>query len=177
MLSLQTIARPYAQAIFQFAISKNSIKKWKNMLILMNQIACDKNIKHFLSGSVSPKYLSSFFICIGKEKFDQYGINFIKLLALNKRFNILNEILKQFLLLELSYENIICVQLTSSYSLQEYQIKRIHNILKKSLSGRISFTCKIDKSILDGIIIKIGNTVFDFSIRNHLKQLSYILKS
>ena len=37
-MSLDTIARPYAKAIFEIAIKNNSIIKWKQTLILVNKI-------------------------------------------------------------------------------------------------------------------------------------------
>ncbi|CAL4317538.1 F0F1 ATP synthase subunit delta [Buchnera aphidicola] len=176
MLVSQTIARPYARAIFELAIENNSIEKWKSMLILMNQIASHEKIRYYLSGSVAPQYLVSFFLLIGQKKIDQYGRNFIQLLSNNKRLNILHEILKKFLILESVYKNIVNVELISSHHLKKYQINNINNILKQFVTGRINFTSKIDTSIIGGIIIKIRNTVFNLSINNHLKQLSNFLK-
>lgn len=176
MLVSKTIARPYARAVFEFSVKNNSIEKWKKMLIVMNQIASHENIKYFLSGSVSPQYLVSFFLLIGQKKIDQYGKNFIQLLSINKRLNILNEILKKFLILESLHNNIVHVELISSYPLKKYQINNINNVLKKFLTSRINCTSKIDTSIIDGVIVKIGNTVLNLSICHYLKQLSNFLK-
>ncbi|UPT14399.1 ATP synthase F1 subunit delta [Buchnera aphidicola (Aphis gossypii)] len=175
MMSFDTIARPYAEAIFSIAIKNNAIMKWKKILILINQIIACKNVQKFLSGSLSPNYLSSFFISVIDEHLDKYSKNLIKLLAYNQRFKVFGNILKQFLKLEASHQKIIIVQLTSAYILKKDEVIKIRFLLEEILSSKIKFIYKINSCILDGIIIKIDDQIFDFSIRNHLKQLSLAL--
>ncbi|WP_343154260.1 ATP synthase F1 subunit delta [Buchnera aphidicola (Aphis aurantii)] len=170
-MSFDTIARPYAQAIFEIAKKNNSIKKWKKTLILINKIISLKQIQRFLSGSLSSHYLSSFLIFIINEHLDEYSKNLIKLLAYNQRFKIFHNILKQFLQLEASYQKITIVELTSASILKKDQILKIQLFLEEILSSKIKFIYHINDYILDGIIIKINDQIFDFSIRNHLKQL------
>lgn len=175
MPSFDTIARPYARAIFEFAVENKSIEKWKKMLFFINQIASSEKLEKFLSGSLSPNYLSTFFIFVAGDEIDENAKNLIKLLSKNQRFKIFNRILKQFLKLEMSYQGNIIVKLTSAHSLEEDQIIRIRFILQEILSSKIKFIYKIDYQILDGLIIKINDTVFDFSTRGYLKQLSEVL--
>ncbi|QCI18006.1 ATP synthase F1 subunit delta [Buchnera aphidicola (Aphis nasturtii)] len=174
-MSLDTIARPYAKAIFETAIKSNSIIKWKKILILINQIISFKEIEKFLSGSLSAHYLSSFFISVIDEYLDENSKNLIKLLAYNQRFKICGNILKQFLKLEADYQNITIIQLTSACVLKKDQVIKIRLLLEEILSSKIKFIYKINSYILDGIIIKIDDQIFDFSMRNHLQQLSLAL--
>ncbi|QIQ41073.1 MAG: ATP synthase F1 subunit delta [Buchnera aphidicola (Aphis urticata)] len=174
-MSLDTIARPYAKAIFETAVKSNSIIKWKKILILINQIIAFKDIQKFLSGSLSAHYLSSFFISVMDEYLDAHSKNLIKLLAYNQRFKICGNILKHFLKLEAAHQNVTIIQLTSAYVLQQDQVIKIRCLLEEILSSKIKFIYKINSYILDGIIIKIDNQIFDFSMRNHLQQLSLVL--
>ncbi|AAM67577.1 ATP synthase F1 subunit delta [Buchnera aphidicola] len=175
MSVLDTIARPYAKAIFELAIENQSIEKWKKTLIFINEIIRSKKIEKFLSGSLSPSYLSSFFIFVAGDHIDKDARNLIKLLAENQRFKIFNNILRQFLKLETSYQGNTIIELISAYSLQEHEIIDIRCILQKIFLSKIKFIYKIDHQILDGIIIKKADTVFDFSVRSYLKQLSDVL--
>ncbi|QCI24128.1 F0F1 ATP synthase subunit delta [Buchnera aphidicola (Muscaphis stroyani)] len=176
MMELKTIARPYAEAIFYIAIQKNTIEEWKKILILINEISSNEKIKHFLSGALSPKYLASVFISISKDLINKEAENFIRLLAQNQRLNILKNILNEFLNLEALHKNIIYVELTSSFHLENTQIIQIKNTLEKILLKKIKFIYKIDQYILSGIILKINDTVLDFSMRNDLEKMSHILK-
>ncbi|ADP66987.1 F0F1 ATP synthase subunit delta [Buchnera aphidicola] len=167
-----TIARPYAQAIFEIAIENNTIEKWKNILIFIKTIASHKKFKNFLSGSISPKYLSLIFITIGTNIIDENGKNLIKLLSENQRFNILNNIFERFVKLEACYKNIIIVQLKSAFSLKENHINKIRKVLERFFLKKTKIIYKVDPNILNGMIVKVNNTIFDLSAQNHLKQLS-----
>lgn len=168
----RTISRPYAQAIFDIAIRENSIEKWKKILIFFNMIASHPKITRFLSGSLSQNFLSSVFIIISGDIIDENAKNLIKILAENQRLKMLNNILEQFLELESYYKKNLIVELRTAFLLEKKQIINIQRILEKSLSSKITFIYKIDNSILDGMILKVNNTVFDLSVRSYLKQLS-----
>ncbi len=170
-----TIARPYAKAIFETALQNNLIEEWKEILIFINMITSNHKVKNFLSGSLSPKFLSSVFIKISSDLIHKNAKNLIKLLAENQRFQMLNDILKQFLKLEACHKKIVIVELRTALILKEKQTTKIRKILEKSFSRKIKFINVVDDYILDGIIIKVNNTVFDLSARNHLKQLSKAL--
>ncbi|CAL4326075.1 F0F1 ATP synthase subunit delta [Buchnera aphidicola] len=167
-----TISRPYATAIFNIAVRENSIQEWKEILIFLNMIASCRKIRRFLSGSLSPKYLSLVFITIAGDIINENVKNLIKLLAENQRLKFLKNILEQFLQLEACHKKILIVELRTASLLKEKQIVKIRRVLEKSLLSKIKFIYKIDNSILDGIIVKVNNTVFDFSVRSYLKQLS-----
>ncbi|QCI21908.1 F0F1 ATP synthase subunit delta [Buchnera aphidicola] len=167
-----TISRPYAKAIFEIAVHNHSIQKWKEILIFINKIASYPQVKTLLLGSLSPKYLSSVFIKISGDRIDKEAKNLIRLLSENQRFNVLSNILEQFLALEAHYNNILVVELRSAYSLKEQYIIKIQKILEKVFLKKIQFTCKVDCHLIDGIIIKLNDTVLDLSVRNYLEQLS-----
>lgn len=171
-MSYDTIARPYAKAIFEIAMQNHSIKQWKKQLVLINQIISLHDIQKSLSGFLSPRSLSSSLIFLLDEHLDEYSKNLIKLLAYNQRLKIFNNILKQFLQLEALYQKITIVELKSAYILQEEVVMKISLFLEKILSSKIKFIYKIHPYIMDGIIICIGDQIFDFSMRNHLQQLS-----
>ncbi|WAI18264.1 MAG: F0F1 ATP synthase subunit delta [Buchnera aphidicola (Acyrthosiphon caraganae)] len=177
MSEADTIARPYAQAIFEIAIKNNTFKEWKNILVFIKIISTHKKIRNFLSGSLSPKYLSLIFITISGDIINEHIKNFIALLAENQRFKISKNILEQFLELEARYKNIIIVELRSAFSLEDKEITKIQKILEQFFLRKAKFICKVDPDILNGIIIKVNNTVFDLSIQNYLKQLSNALNS
>jgi F-type H+-transporting ATPase subunit delta len=172
-----TISRPYAQAIFATAIETNSIEEWKNILIFINAIASYRKIKNFLSGSLSPKYLSTVFIEIGRDIIDDNATNLIKLLAENKRFKILKNILEKFLKLEASYKNIIIIELISAFPLKEKEINRIREKLEQYLLRKTKLICKVDPNIINGVIIKFNNMVINLSVQNYLNKLSDALHS
>ncbi|QCI22477.1 F0F1 ATP synthase subunit delta [Buchnera aphidicola] len=172
MSAIDTVSRPYAQAIFETAIENNKIEEWKNILIFIKMIASYKKVRNFLSGSLSPQYLSLIFITISSDVINKNARNLIKLLAENQRLKILNNILEQFLKLEACYKKVIIIELRSAFFLKEKQIIKIKKILEQFFLRKAKLICKVEPDILDGMIIKVDDTVFDLSGQNHLKQLS-----
>jgi F-type H+-transporting ATPase subunit delta len=172
MSAADTVSRPYAQAIFEIAVQNNSIEEWKNILIFINMIASHRKIQKFLSGALSPKYLSAVFIEISRDVIDEKVKNLIKLLAENKRFKILNNILTKYLKLESYYNNVIIVELISAFPLKEKEIKKIRENLEQFLLRKTKLTCRVDPNIINGIIINLNNMVINLSVQNYLKQLS-----
>ncbi|QNS01764.1 MAG: F0F1 ATP synthase subunit delta [Buchnera aphidicola (Pentalonia nigronervosa)] len=166
-----TIARPYAKAIFEIAVKNNTIQKWQNMLILINAIASHKQIKYFLSGALSPKYLSYIFFKISGKNINMYAKNLVRLLSENQRLRILKDILKHFLELNCAHQNILVVHLITAHPFSKKQIFDIRKILENIFLKKIEFVCKINRDIISGFILKTYDTVFDFSIRSHLNQL------
>jgi F-type H+-transporting ATPase subunit delta len=170
-----TIARPYAQAIFEIAVDDNSIEKWKKTLFFIQEIAWHHKVKRFLSGSLSSHFLSLAFIKIANHMIDEKAKNLIKLLSEHQRLNVIKNILEQFLHLEASHKNVLIVRLKTAYALNEKEKLKIQKLLEKIFLRQINFIYTVDCHILDGIIIKVHDTVFDLSIQNYLKQLSNVL--
>ncbi|EJS87134.1 F0F1 ATP synthase subunit delta, partial [Pasteurella multocida subsp. multocida str. Anand1_buffalo] len=89
MSELTTIARPYAKAAFDFAIEQNTVEKWANMLHFSSELIKDETMQTFLKSSLSASKLADTVISICGEQLDQYGQNLIRLMAENKRLEVL----------------------------------------------------------------------------------------
>lgn len=61
-------------------------------------------------------------------------------------------------------------EVVSAYSLNSLKLQKLENILSKKAGYRIHLKQKIDKKIIAGIILKIGNLIIDGSILNKLKE-------
>lgn len=172
-----SIARIYAQVIFDLAVEKKTFEEWKMMLNIAVQISCDTRIKHTLSGVLSSRYIAKIFNTIGAQTFTTQFKNLIQVMANNKRLNVLNEVLKEFIRLNNNDNNIIDATVISYSRLHKYQLDNICNFLKQKFNKTINLESKIDNSIIDGFIIKVNDTVINMSIHNRLKQLEYFLQS
>ena len=61
-------------------------------------------------------------------------------------------------------------EVVSAYSLNSLKLQSLENVLSKKAGYRIHLEQKIDKKIIAGIILKIGNLIIDGSILNKLKE-------
>lgn len=177
MSDLTTIARPYAKAVFDFAVEAGAIESWLEQLTFAAQVSQDNTIQTYLKGSASVEQATTLFINVCGEQVDSKGQNFLKLLAENHRLLALPQILEQFCELKAEHEKTVNVDVTSAVKLKAEQTKTLSAALEKRLARKVKLNCKVDKSIISGLIIQAGDMVIDGSIQGKLNRLSQSLQS
>jgi len=177
MSEFVTVARPYAKAAFDFAVEHQSLDRWQSMLAFTAEVTRDKNIQELLAGASAPEHLSATFIAVCGEQLDQAGQNLIKVMAENKRLRALPDVLSQFIELRDALEATAEVDVTSASPLSEEQQAKIAAAMEKRLSRKVKLNCKIDKSVLAGVVIRAGDMVIDGSVRSRLVRLADVLQS
>ena len=177
MSELTTIARPYAKAVFDFAIEqisidKSTVKKWEEMLGFLAEVVENDTIKDFLTSSFSAEKLADTVISICGEQVDQYGQNLIRLMAENKRLTVLPIVFKEFQHYVEEYNAIAEVQVTSAQPLSIAQQEKVAAAMEKKLARKIKLNCNIDTSLIAGVIIRTDDFVIDGSSRGQLNRLA-----
>ncbi len=172
-MASQTVARPYAKAVFELAFAENAMPKWSEMLGLAGQIANDKQMIGLMKDpNFSPAQVMDVFSEIGKETFSKEMHNLISTLARFKRLACLPEIAVLYNEMRAHAERVITVELICAMPINEDYQQRLSNALKRRTNCNISLECSTDKSILGGAIIRAGDLVIDGSVRGRLAKLS-----
>ncbi|MBO1256773.1 F0F1 ATP synthase subunit delta [Alteromonas sp. 5E99-2] len=177
MSELTTVARPYAKAAFDFAVDKNAIEKWQEMLVFASEVAVNENMQDMLSGALAADTLAELFINVCGEQLDENGQNLIKILAENKRLPALPAISTLFNALKADYEKEIEVDVTAATELTAQQQDSLSASLEKRLARKVKLHCNVDASLVAGMVIKAGDTVIDGSIKSKLSRLSDALQA
>ncbi|HAB23394.1 MAG: F0F1 ATP synthase subunit delta [Pantoea sp.] len=177
MSELITVARPYAKAAFDFAVEHQSIERWQNMLAFAATVARNEQMADLLSGALAPEALSASFIAVCGDQLDEHGQNLIKVMAENGRLTALPAVLEQFIHLRDAYEATAEVEVISAGTLSDSQLTKISAAMEKRLSRKVKLNCKIDKSVMAGVIIRAGDLVIDGSVRGRLERLADALQS
>lgn len=74
-------------------------------------------------------------------------------------------------------ESTVDVEVTSAIELTKQQLANISAAMEKRLSRKVKLNCKIDKSVIAGMIIRAGDLVIDGSVRGRLERLTDVLQS
>ena len=172
MSQLTTVARPYAKAAFDFALEQGQLDKWQSMLQFSALVAENENVKEQLSSSLSAAKMADLFVAICADQLDQYGQNFIRVLAENKRLVALPDVLKGFLKLRAEYEAVKEVFVTSATALTNAQETKIAEAMKKRLNSEVKIISNVDDSLIAGVIIRYDDIVIDGSSRGQLNRLN-----
>ena len=177
MSDLTTIARPYAKAAFDFAVEKNALDQWGQMLSFAAEVAKNEQIHELLTGSMSADKLAEVFVAVCGEQVDVHGQNLLKVMAENGRLTALPDVCEQFLALKKEREKEIDVDVISASELSEEQCASISSKLEQRLERKVKLNCSIDEALLGGVIIRAGDLVIDDSARGRLNRLSDALQS
>ena len=173
MAERTTTARPYAKAIFALARKGNTLAATSTALQRGAEVVLDPRV-HALLGSphVTAPQLAELVTGVVGSSLDEYGRNFISLLAANRRLGFLPEIAALFEQMKADIENAVDVEVTSATQLSADQEGRYVAALQKKLGRSVRLHTKVDGSLLGGAVLKAGDLVIDGSIKGRLERLA-----
>ena len=147
------------------------------MLAFVAEVTKNEEMAELLSGALAPETLSDVFIAVCGEQLDENGQNLIRVMAENGRLNALPDVLEQFIHLRAASEATAEVEVISAAQMSDEQLAKITAAMEKRLSRKVKLNCKIDKSVMAGVIIRSGDMVIDGSVRGRLERLADVLQS
>lgn len=181
MAEASTLARPYAQAIFELAHANNTLDLWSKGLSFLNQVSADASIIELInSPDITNERVVSLLVELcqdGQVELDEQMQNFLKVAAENGRLEIIPYIAEQFEALRSEKEGSINAHVISTYAVNATQKKIIAIALKQKLGREVTITTQIDKSLLAGVIIRAGDMVIDGSVKSQLEKITHSLLS
>ena len=173
MAEKSTIARPYAEAVFQLADANGQLKQWSAMLQTIAMIAADADIQSIIGNtSVNKEQVAQLVIDVAGDVMTDAGRNLVKLLTENRRLDVMAEITEQFETLKAEAEKTVEAEIVSALEVSAAQQSMIAEKLKARLGREVSLKCRVDESLMGGAIIKAGDMVIDGSVSGQLNKLS-----
>ncbi len=111
-----------------------------------------------------------------KKISEQYKLNnlltkFLSFLTVKRRLFFVEKILKNFIETCSKKRGEIVAKLTAAKELNDNEVNKIKDELTKNFSSKIKLEYKFDPSLIGGLIIQVGSTMIDTSIKNKLQQL------
>ena len=106
-----------------------------------------------------------------KNKLNELLTKFLSFLIVKKRFFYVDKILKSFLETCSIKRGELKAELTSAKDLTDAEIENIKKELTKNFSSKIKLNYKHDTSLIGGLVVQVGSTMIDTSIKNKLQQI------
>jgi len=183
MADNNTIARPYAQALFELAQDAGELGPWAESLEVARELLDSGEVVAFLSDPHFSderrlEFLTGLFSKAGAPKLaggDRRGTNFLRLLLEYRRVGVLPEIAQHFDVLKAEVENVVDVTVTSASPISDAQRDSISAALRARLGREVKLEAEIDENLIGGAVIKAGDVVIDGSLRARLQGLATAL--
>ncbi len=172
-----TVARPYAEAVFALAREQNALPVWAEMLRVAAGVAGDARMLEALDNpklSVTAK--ESLFLSVCGDKLNADARSFIRVLFEAGRFGLLPEIRELFDSLKDQAEGVLRARISSAFPLDDAQLTRLTATLQKRFGKKIEATVSVDRELIGGARVIVGDTVIDASIQGELQSMKNELR-
>jgi len=102
--------------------------------------------------------------------------NFVKVLSKNGQMRLKNEIMRKFETVSNMKNGIVVAEVSSREKLSEGMIEKLTVFIKEKYSAeKVVIKNIIDEKIQGGVIVKVGDEIFDASVKGQLSKMRNIL--
>jgi ATP synthase F1 delta subunit len=169
---MEEIAQVYARSLFEVAKEQGKLDVVREQLgEFADALQSQRELQVFL---FSP-YFSTEEKKRGLRKVisdaDPIVLNFLELLAEKHRMPVLFRIRRRFDELWEEENRLLRVEVTSAVELDRSVIEQIGDRVGQQTGRRVELASRVDPDILGGIVLQVGNSILDASIRNRLEKL------
>ena len=174
---ITTIARPYAEAVFERAKETGQLDAWSEALALLAAVTSDPQLASHLSNPAVPREsVRDLVLDVCSDGFSAEAANLVRLLAQNGRFAAISEIARLFEERRTADQGVRHILIRSAFDVGADQQKALAAALAKRFGGQVDLTVETDSALLGGIEIRAGDLVIDDSVRGKIKQLAHALQ-
>ena len=173
------VSKRYAKALISLGKEDDNYREYGSNLSVFSKL-CEENPDFLMaiSNQVFPledrrKILNAI---LERSEFSDLVQNFLRLLLDKNRIGVINDIAAHYDRYSDEISNIARAEITTISPLKEDARKTIETVLADFTSKKVKLEVKEDKSIIGGIIVKIGDLVLDGSVRAQLNGLNESLK-
>lgn len=175
MSEANTIARPYVQAAFEAAKKQGDLKGWSAVMQVLTELMANEEVKAVVtSPRVDRSQVEALILQLAGE-LNKEQANFVRILVESGRLIVIAEIAQMFEVLRAEAENSAQITVSSAFALTDEQQQKIAAKLKIRLGCDVKLSCNVDKTLLGGIVIRMGDKVIDGSASTRLTEMAYAL--
>lgn len=168
-----SIAKKYAQAIIKTAQDRNFVDKAYNDLKLLQEVYYSSADLQQVSSSpaIEKEDKKSIFSEILKDKISYEVLNLVYCLIDNNRLDIINALVESYHDLMDEIQNISRVEVVSAVEIDETRKQKLQQKLEEKLKNTVFVDYSLDKNIMAGLIVKIGEKTIDLSLLAKLENM------
>jgi F-type H+-transporting ATPase subunit delta len=169
---MEEIAQVYARSLFEVAKEQDKLDVVREQLgQFADALDGDRELSIY--------FFSPYFSTTEKkdglgrllEGVDPVVENFLSLLIENHRMPAVFRVRREYDALWEEENRRLPVTITSAVALDEATVKSIGDAIGRQTGQQVDLTANVDPDVLGGLIVRVGNSILDASIRNRLENL------
>jgi F-type H+-transporting ATPase subunit delta len=175
MAEIATIARPYAEAVFKVADAESKLAAWADVLERLAAVAANPAVGGLLGDpNVTADQLYGV-IAGAAGDLPVEAQNLVRVLIENGRVGVLPEVREAFEALKNEREGIVDAEIESAFPLDDGQLATLVNELEARFKRKVKSNVAVDKELIGGIKVVVGDEVIDGSVRGKLAAMAAAL--
>ncbi|MCX7115169.1 MAG: F0F1 ATP synthase subunit delta [Gammaproteobacteria bacterium] len=174
MSTQNVIARPYAKAVFDYALASKRLDDWTNYLATQAFVVLDPLAQSFIANPASTDaQLTEVVLAPFSSADHEYEAlkRWVEILVAQGRLLALPAIYYQFRALCEEYKQLIRVTVKSFSPLSAKQQQKLIDRLTQKLKRHIELTVEVDEALIGGLVVQAGDLVIDSSVRTKLREM------
>lgn len=170
---IDIIANRYAEALFQLSEDDNITKEiYDELHSVVDIVKSNKDLDNVLKSPLVAKSEKVQLIeTLFNNKINNNLKNFLKILVEKGRISSLKSIELTFKQLLNEKNNVIEGTVISAIPLTDEKVKELEKTLSKKYNKNVTLENEVDKSILGGVLVRLGNTQIDGSVKTRLNNI------
>jgi F-type H+-transporting ATPase subunit delta len=169
---MEEIAEVYARSLFEVATEQDKLDLVREQL---GEFAEALDESHELQMFFFSPYFSTDEKQDGLRRtvteVDESFLNFLSLLLENHRMPVIFRVRREYDRLWRETNQLLAVQITSAVELDPSVAERVGDEIGRQTGRTVELTSAVDPEILGGIVVRVGNSIIDASIRTRLDNL------
>lgn len=169
---MEELARVYARSLFEVARERGLMEELREQLAqFADALEANRDLRIF--------FFSPYFSSAEKQEAlgsllsgaDEHFLNFLALLIENHRMPVIFRVRRAYERLWEEENRVLPVEITSAVELDDKTAASVGERIGASTGRKVALATRVDPDILGGIVVRVGNSILDASIRNRLELL------
>ena len=168
-----TIARNYADALFALAQKAGDLRGWGTMINeVAEAVANDRTLRLYLeSPRIEAAHKSEALGRAFQDRMPRLMVRFLQTLVRNRRQMLIPEIAREYLDLVDTAEGRMHANVTMAREPEEADRQVLTRELSRAFGKQVVPHVTVNPAILGGVVVRVGDTVLDGSLRKRLGKL------
>jgi len=172
------LAHRYAKALFELAQEAGTTPAVADQLqAFQDALAAHEELRTALLSPVLTRSAKAEVLeaVLGAAPFDPLTANFLRVLLEARKLPYLPDVMRTFAAMRDDAEGRVRGEAVTPIPLQDAEIQGLRAALSKTLQKEVELEARVDPALLGGVVARVGNLVFDGSLRTQLERMKETL--